>query len=394
MIDRRRFLAEMCAGIAAVPAIGAWARAGASGPAIGAGTRTDAPGPELRHLHAALGGSLRDRAAARGLFYGGAATRWVLERDAAFAARFGTECGVLVPESELKWDRVHPEPNRFDFSGADWLAEFARSRGMRLRGHALVYFRNEPAWVASAARGGDAARTLRAHIAAVAGRYAGRMHSWDVVNEILELNDRRPDGLRRTPLLERLGPEFVPMAFEAAAAADPKALLVWNENQLEYDVAYQEARREAVLRLLQGWRAAGVPIQALGIQSHLRQHATAFNANRYRAFLGQVAALGLKIIISELDVFDADLPADRAARDQAVAAAYSEYLAAALDERAVIGVITWGLSDRYTWLSSYRPRRDGAGARPLPLDTDLQPTAAWHAIARAFDGAPARKDSG
>jgi endo-1,4-beta-xylanase len=301
---------------------------------------------------------------------------------------------MLVPESELKWNRVHPEPDRFDFSGADWLADFARSHGMRFRGHALVYFQNEPGWVASASGGGGPARALRAHIAAVAGRYAGRVHSWDVVNEILELNDHRRDGLRRTPLLDRLGPDFVPLAFQAAAAADPKALLVWNENQLEYDVAYQEARREAVLRLLQGWRAAGVPIQALGIQSHLRQHATAFNANRYRAFLGQVAALGLKIIISELDVFDADLPADPAARDQAVAAAYTEYLSAALDEPAVIGVVTWGLSDRNTWLTNYRPRRDGAGARPLPLDSDLQPKPAWHAIARAFDGAPVRKDTG
>jgi len=291
MISRRRFLASMCGGIAAVPAIGAWAHASAGE----AGYRLPDAVP---------GGSLRDRAAARGLFYGSATTRWVLQRDAAFATRFAAECGMLVPESELKWNRVHPEPDRFDFSGADWLADFARSHGMRFRGHALVYFQNEPGWVASASGGGGPARALRAHIAAVAGRYAGRVHSWDVVNEILELNDHRRDGLRRTPLLDRLGPDFVPLAFQAAAAADPKALLVWNENQLEYDVAYQEARREEVLRLLQGWRAAGVPIQALGIQSHLRQHATAFNANRYRAFLGQVAALGLKVIISELDVFD------------------------------------------------------------------------------------------
>jgi endo-1,4-beta-xylanase len=382
VISRRRFLAEVCGGLAAAPVLGAWGMRAAGAP-------PHSPPPSVN-----LAGALRDRAAAKGLFYGAATTRGVLQRDAAFAARFGAECGLLVPESELKWNRVHPEPGRYDFSGADWLADFARDHGMRFRGHALVYFQNEPAWVVRGSTPDGPADALRAHIREVAGRYAGRMHSWDVVNEILELNDRRRDGLRRTPLLDRLGPDFVPLSFHAAAEADPNALLVWNENQLEYDVAYQAARRDAVLRLLQAWRAAGVPVQALGIQSHLRQHATAFDPKRYRDFLGQVAALGLKIVISELDVFDADLPKDPAVRDQAVAGAYAEYLAAALDEPAVLGVITWGLSDRHTWLSSFHPRGDGAEARPLPLDADLQPTAAWHAIARAFDGAPARKANG
>jgi endo-1,4-beta-xylanase len=289
---------------------------------------------------------------------------------------------------------VHPKPNRFDFAAADWLADFARSHNMRFRGHVLVYFQNEPAWVTGASSRPETARHVEGHIRAVAGRYAGRVHSWDVVNEILELRDRRHDGLRQTALLKRLGPELVPLAFHAAAQADPNALLVWTENQLEYDVAFQEARRQAVLKLLQAWRAAGTPVHALGIQSHLRQHVSKFDAKRYRAFLAEVAALGVKIIISELDVFDTDLPADPARRDRAVADAYSEYLPVALDEPAVIGVVTWGLSDRYTWLARHRPRPDGAGPRPLPLDDDLRPTAAWHAMARALDGAPIRMANG
>jgi endo-1,4-beta-xylanase len=376
-MSRRRFLAGVAAGVAA----GSLARDGlaalAAQPA-GRGARPVAP------LQA-----LRERAAAKGLFYGTAATAWVLQHQPDLAARVAAECGLLVPESELKWARVHPGPNHYEFAAADWLRDFAGKHDMRLRGHTLLYFQNEPAWVA-AGSAAEVERTVEEHVRTVAGHYKGAMHSWDVVNEILELNDHRPDGLRKTPLLDRLGPDFVPIAFRAAAQADPAAILCWNENQLEYDVPYQAARRERVLRLLDDWRRAGVPIQALGIQSHLRQHATKFDAKQYRAFLHDVAALGMKLIVSELDVFDADLPADPATRDRAVADAYAEYLAAALDEPAVLGVVTWGLSDRSTWLSSYRPRKNGAEARPLPLDAALAPTAAYEALGRAFDAARAR----
>jgi len=388
-MSRRRFLAAVCGGLAALPLGDATRRLGATG--LGAARRGRREGaPRTRAASEPGERSLCERAAAKGLFFGCATTEAVLARDPAFAERVAAECGLLVPESELKWNRVHPEPGRFVFGPADRLDAFAAAHRMMFRGHVLLYFMTDPAW-ATAGPAPSVERAVRDHIRAVAGHYAGRMQSWDVVNEILELGDRRTDGLRATPLLRALGPEYVALAFETAAAADPKALLVWNDNQLEYDLPYQGARREAALRLLEGWRAAGVPIHALGIQSHLRAHGGKFDGRRYREFLAEVARLGASVILSELDVFDADLPADPARRDPAVAGAYEEYLDAALDEPAVLGVVTWGLSDRYTWLAGYKPRVDGARARPLPYDESLRPTAAWYAIARALDAAPRRK---
>jgi len=145
-----------------------------------------------------------------------------------------------------------------------------------------------------------------------------------------------------------------------------------------------------VLTLLQQLKSKGVPVQVLGIQSHLRFHESKFEAKPYRAFLASVAALGVKIIISELDVTDTDLPDDPAERDRGVAQAYAEYLPVALDEPAVLGVITWGFSDRHTWLTGFRPRKTGGPARPLPFDPDMKPTLAYRALAQALDGAPAR----
>ncbi len=98
-----------------------------------------------------------------------------------------------------------------------------------------------------------------------------------------------------------------------------------------------------------------------------------------------VASLGLKIMITEMDVTDQKLPKDIDTRDRIVAGIYEDYLAVALDEPALTAVLTWGLSDRYTWLSGYKSRKDHALVRPLPLDAQLKRKLAWNAIARAVD---------
>jgi endo-1,4-beta-xylanase len=93
----------------------------------------------------------------------------------------------------------------------------------------------------------------------------------------------------------------------------------------------------------------------------------------------------VQIIISELDVIDSDLPTDPGTRDQTVANVYYDYLSTVLREKAVVAVLTWGISDRYSWIGGYKPRSDNAQARPLPLDATYQPKATWNAIARAFE---------
>ena len=133
--------------------------------------------------------------------------------------------------------------------------------------------------------------------------------------------------------------------------------------------SYWEKRRAAVLKLLEKLMAKGIPVHALGIQSHLSAHHNReFDAQKFRKFLSDVASMGLKIVISELDVADNELPQDIKLRDRLVAEAYYQYLSVVLDEPAVTTVINWGLSDRHTWLSDFAPRKDGAEVRPLLLD--------------------------
>jgi endo-1,4-beta-xylanase len=214
------------------------------------------------------------------------------------------------------------------------------------------------------------------------------MHSWDVVNEAIFLKDGRFDGLRNTPWLKFLGPDYIDIAFHAAAKADPQALLVYNDYGLESESSQAEAKRTAVLKLLERLKSKGTPVHAFGTQAHFGR--PGFKQTTLSTFLHNVADLGLKIMITEMDVADESMPTDVNVRDRIVAGVYEDYLSAVLDEPGVIAVLTWGLSDRYTWHSTYKPRKDGTPVRPLPLDTELRRKLAWNAIARAFDRAPMR----
>jgi endo-1,4-beta-xylanase len=335
------------------------------------------------------GSTLQALAAQKQIVYGVAAGSDRLNTDSAFAQQVGDNAGLLVPENELKWEATEPQPGVFNFAAGDALLAFATQHHMLFRGHNLVWYLQTPAW--AGADPASAQQQLVSHITAEVSHYAGHVQSWDVVNEPIEPKHGRADGLRNNAWLRSLGPGYIDAAFRAAAAADPNAVLVINDYGMEYDDSTSQARRDAMLALLQRLKQSGVPVGALGIQSHLNASQNSkFNAGKFQAFLQSVAALGLKIYITELDAVDAGLPADITTRDTRVAQAYSDYLNAALSNPAVTMVVTWGLSDRYTWLSSESPRPDGLPVRPLPLDTNLQPKPAYNAMLTAFSVAAAR----
>lgn len=340
------------------------------------------------------GSSLKQRAAAKGLIYGAAIRHDHLFGDAKLANYVAEECAMLVPEWALKWSTpnkpLRPSPDSFDFSAADQMVEFAHAHNMLLRGHTLVWHESLPYWFKDTVNQQNAQQFLEKHIKTVVGRYAGKMHSWDVVNEAIAPEDGRGDGLRSSPWLTLLGTDYISLAFRLANVADPQAMLVYNDYGLEYDTRQDEAKRTAVLNLLESLKSKGTPIHALGMQAHLSGGETRFNQTKLREFLRNVASLGLKILITELDVTDKKLPLELSVRDRIVASAYEDYLSVVLDEKATIAVLTWGLSDRYSWLSEFQPRSDRASVRPLLFDANMNRKLAWNAIARAFDKAPKR----
>jgi endo-1,4-beta-xylanase len=327
---------------------------------------------------------LRDLGAKRGLLVGSTVSYAELQRP-AFTNLLAQQAGIVVSENDMKWTRIHPEPDRYDFSRGDALVDFASAHQQKVRGHNLCWHEHNPAWLERVATRENAADLLRAHIAAVAGHYAGRIHSWDVVNEAVDVN-----GLRDSIWLRLIGPEYLELAFRAAAAADPHALLTYNDYDLEQDTPQHERKRQAVLQLLRSFRERKTPIHALGIQSHLKAGPNASSWTGLHAFLDQVAKLDLQIFVTELDVDDSALTADVAARDRGVSELYRDYLSSVLQHRQVKAVLTWGLTDADSWLNHAKPRSDGLPQRPLPFDADLNPTPAFYAMRDAIEAAARR----
>jgi endo-1,4-beta-xylanase len=229
------------------------------------------------------------------------------------------------------------------------------------------------------------ARLLTDYVSRLASRYRGRMHSYDVVNEALMPPDKGAGGWRPCFWLETFGPAYLDLAFYAAREADPAALLVYNDFGCEQGAPANDRFRKYTLDLLDGLLKRSVPVQGLGLQGHLAAFGAPVDQRKLRAFLGEIEARGLAVLITELDVDDEGGPGDFAVRDRAVAAEARRFLDVALDSPATRTVLTWSLSDRYLDPpQSWRLRLSGWRDRRLPYDETLQPTLLRVALTEAL----------
>jgi endo-1,4-beta-xylanase len=326
--------------------------------------------------------SLAALAANQDRFFG-AAVKDQLFTDASFRRLVVEQCNILVCTYSMKWRFLEPKPGQFDFRRADRYVDFAEEHGMAFRGHTLVWEKEHPAWLGDELHRNGFAPVER-HIRGVAGHYAGRLRCWDVVNEAVRPEDGRADRLRSNVFLEALGPSYIEAAFAVAREADPTALLYYNANPAPYRRERNREHFEGVIALLERLLGRGVPVQGLGLQSHLvAAYAEEFDEAILVWFYEQASALGLEIMITELDVSDKWLPTDVALRDQRVAQTYRRFLDVTLAFPAVKGVLSWGLSDRFTGHNRW-PRRDRWAVRALPYDHCMQPKLARREVAEAF----------
>jgi endo-1,4-beta-xylanase len=330
--------------------------------------------------------------------FGSSAATWQLS-DPEYRRLFVRHAEILFTEDDLLWYRLRRAPDSdLDFTYADKIINFAERHEMFVFGAHLVWDQGfGEGWKEQDVWGMDE-KTARSVLFGTArrlvARYRGRVDAWSVVNEAISSDGI--EGLRTdVPWYESIGPSYVAEAFRIARAEDPDAVLVINEFGFETPEGFGEDpvdKRRAVLQVLDALIEDEVPVDALGIQGHLMadDFGQRFDADAYHKFLAEVADRGLDILITELDVLDDGLPADRRVRDRAVADAYRRYLDAALAEPAVKAVITFGLSDRYTWLQEDYPRDDGAPRRPLPFDEAMRPKPAYRAVTQSLRRAAPR----
>lgn len=345
---------------------------------------------------AQVGGTagLASHARESGRYFGAAVKSNQLRDDPDFAAAVARECDILVEEYELKRGTTEPKPGQYDFSGADQIIAFAQQHKMRARGHALVWYAAQPPWLEPALNEADRAgreKLMTSYIDTAMRRYAGRIGEWDVVNEALEPNQGRADGMRAQSMwMQAMGEEYIDIAFHRARAADPNATLFLTDYGIEQDSPRCERRRTAMLKLLDRLMARNVPIDAIGIQGHLTPYKEGFNQQVFAHFLEQLNGYGLALSVTEFDVADRGGPPDPGKRDREVASVAKAFLDVALDNPTMRALLCWGLSDRYSWLSNYPDYKwpDGQLSRGLPLDGQMHRKPLWSAVAAAFDTAP------
>jgi len=318
--------------------------------------------------------------------------------DTAGARLAAEQFDAISPENALKWESVHPRPGVYDFAAADRYVAFGEQHHMFVVGHTLVWHNQTPRWVFQDAAGRPVGRDtliarMRDHILTVVGRYRGRVNGWDVVNEAL--ND---DGsMRRTPWDTIIGDDFVAMAFRFAHEADPRAQLYYNDYSVE-----NAAKRQGVVALIRRLQAEGVPVAGVGIQGHygLDYPDLAQLDSTITAF----AALGVKVMITELDVdvlpravrqTGADVALSAAARadldpwpaglpdsmQDVLARRYADLFGAFLAHAGAVSRVTfWGVTDAQSWKNNWPVR--GRTNYPLLFDRQNQPKRAFDAVLR------------
>lgn len=305
------------------------------------------------------------------------------------------ECGAVVHENELKWYVVRPSATTFDFTRADKIVRWARSKGLAVRGHNLLWnaMRWTPRWVASHDFGPRPAtaceKMLREHIFKVCRRYGKDIFSYDVINETI---DPKTGNFEDTPFTKHLGWNVIDICYHAAKEAAPHAELVYNDFPSWNP---DGTHRAAILKLLEYCKKQNLPVDALGVQAHIGFPNTGgMAASRDEAawvkFLDDVAGMGYGLLITEFDINDKPLPSDFKERDREVAALGKAFFDLMLANKATRYVMAWGLVDKHSWLQEFVVRTDGLPQRCAPYDDHYLAKPLREAFAASFAAAPVR----
>ena len=306
----------------------------------------------------------------RGLSVGAAVHARGIRQYPQYGATLAREFNMLTTENALKFGPVHPAYDRYRFENADVIVEFAEKHDMQVRGHCLVWHRMNPKWLTETDWDRDElSRVLREHIQTVVGRYKGRIAVWDVVNEAVGGNG----SMRETLWLEHLGADYVADAFRWAHEIDPDAQLFYND----FGGEGLGKKSDAIYEYVRGLLNQGVPVHGVGLQMHVStEHSPP--PGDVAANIRRLAALGLQVHITELDVAIEGDVSEQELADQADI--YRDLMGVCVREKGCTALVTWGFTDAHSWIPGFRP---GWGAA-LPFDEQYRPKPAYLGMIQAL----------
>ncbi|KAL2802185.1 endo-1,4-beta-xylanase precursor [Aspergillus granulosus] len=303
---------------------------------------------------------LHEAAIAAGLEYFGSATDNGELTDVPYLTQLSNtaDFGQITPGNSQKWDSTEPSQGTFSFTRGDVIADLADDNGQYLRCHTLVWHQQLPSWVTSGSwTKATLTAALQNHITNVVTHYRGRCTHWDVVNEALN-----EDGTYRTSIFyTTIGESYIPIAFAAAAAADPTAKLYYNDYNLEYGGAKAAGAR----RIVQLVQNAGVKIDGVGLQAHFSV-GTVPSRSSLVSLLQSFTTLNVEVAYTEADV-RIQLPVSATTLAQQ-ATDFRNLVGSCVDTApGCVGFTIWDWTDKYSWVPSVF---NGYGAA-LPWDENF-----------------------
>ncbi len=318
-------------------------------------------------------GTLRYLASQHGLLIGSAVNAPALQSNAAYSKMLAQQFNVVVPENAMKFRDIHPALHAYNFTAADQLVNFAIANGMLVRGHTLLWYREDPQWLTSGHyTKQQLLQILHDHITTIVSHFKGRVFAWDVVNEEVDDSGKLRDNI----WLRTIGPQYIDYAFEWAHEADPNALLFYND----YNGEGLGTKSDAIYNLVKGLRERGIPIGGIGLQMHVTvpYHPS---MDDLKANMGRLAGLGLVVHITELDV---RLPEPvNSISLQAQAQVYHDVAQACLEESGTCqALVLWGFTDRYSPIPGVYPHFGSATI----TNASLQPKPAYNMLMEALSG--------
>jgi endo-1,4-beta-xylanase len=298
--------------------------------------------------------------------------------------------GSITAENAMKMGPIHPRENEYFWRDADSIVAFARRNQLKMRGHTLCWHNQAPRWIFTNAAGDTVSKEvllarLKEHITTVVSRYKGSIYAWDVVNEVI--SDNPAEFYRNSPWYRICGEEFISKAFEYAHAADPDALLFYNDyNEIN------PVKRDKIIKMVQKLKEAGVPIHGVGLQGHWAINEP--SEKELENTLKQFSKIGLTLQVTELDISvynkEHDARERKAedsnalftpAKEEAQIEMYRRIFRLFGKYRKTLGAVTfWNISDRSSWLDNFPVR--GRKDYPLLFDANLQPKKVYWEVAK------------
>lgn len=278
----------------------------------------------------------------------------------------------VSPENEMKWGSIQPKQDEFRFSPGDKLVSFAEEHGMKVRGHALVWHSQLPKWIEEESDWSreDLIAVMKKHIETVAGHYKGKVYAWDVVNEAFD-----GSNYRKTIFYKVIGKEYIKMAFELAHAADPDALLYYND----YSAEIVNAKSSAIYEMMKELVEEGVPVHGVGLQAHLILESN-FPIDSFKKNIKRFLDLGLKVDITELDIRIKEPVTEKLLIQQAEQ--YAKIMEALFSFPECDTFVVWGVSDKDSWIGYSFKGYDAA----VLFDKQYLPKPAFFALRSVLSG--------